>query len=41
MGGDENKVTLVTEHGEEGWETMSKQDVALKLMEKVADALAQ
>jgi phosphopantothenoylcysteine decarboxylase/phosphopantothenate--cysteine ligase len=41
MGGDENKVTLVTEHDEEGWETMSKQDVALKLMEKVADALAQ
>ena len=41
MGGEENKVTLVTEHGEEGWETMSKQDVALKLMEKVADALAR
>lgn len=40
MGGGENKVTIVTEKGEEEWDAMPKGEVALKLMEKVADALA-
>ncbi|MXO59068.1 bifunctional phosphopantothenoylcysteine decarboxylase/phosphopantothenate synthase [Altererythrobacter salegens] len=40
MGGDENHVTIVTEKGEEEWDPMSKKDVALKLMQKVADELA-
>ncbi|WP_305097085.1 bifunctional phosphopantothenoylcysteine decarboxylase/phosphopantothenate synthase [Croceibacterium aestuarii] len=39
MGGDDNRVTIVTERGEEAWEPMSKKDVALKLAEKIAAAL--
>ncbi len=39
MGGDDNRVTIVTEKGEEAWEPMSKKDVALKLAEKIAAAL--
>ena len=39
MGGDNNKVTIVTERGEVAWEPMSKQDVALKLAEQIAEAL--
>ena len=41
MGGDENRVTLVTEKGEESWEPMPKNEVALKLAERIADALGQ
>ena len=41
MGGDENRVTLVTEKGEESWEPMRKNEVALKLAERIADALGQ
>jgi phosphopantothenoylcysteine decarboxylase / phosphopantothenate---cysteine ligase len=41
MGGANNKVTIVTEHGEEHWDPMSKEDVAMKLAEKIADALVQ
>jgi phosphopantothenoylcysteine decarboxylase/phosphopantothenate--cysteine ligase len=39
MGGDDNHVTLVKEEGEETWEPMSKQDVALHLVERIADAI--
>ncbi len=39
MGGDENRVTLVTEKGEEDWEPMPKNEVALRLAERIADAL--
>jgi phosphopantothenoylcysteine decarboxylase/phosphopantothenate--cysteine ligase len=39
MGGGDNQVTLVTEAGEEAWEPMTKQDVALQLVERIADAL--
>ena len=41
MGGDENRITLVTEGGEESWEPMQKNEVALKLAERIADALAK
>jgi phosphopantothenoylcysteine decarboxylase/phosphopantothenate--cysteine ligase len=40
MGGSDNQVTLVKESGEETWDPMSKQDVALQLVERIADELA-
>ncbi|MFO1240476.1 MAG: bifunctional phosphopantothenoylcysteine decarboxylase/phosphopantothenate--cysteine ligase CoaBC [Sphingomonadaceae bacterium] len=40
MGGEDNRVHLITEMGTESWERMSKLDVARKLVEKIADALA-
>ena len=40
MGGDENTVHLITEGKTEDWEPMSKQAVARKLVEKMAEALA-
>jgi len=39
MGGEQNTVHIVTGKGVESWEAMSKEDVALKLMERIADAL--
>jgi phosphopantothenoylcysteine decarboxylase/phosphopantothenate--cysteine ligase len=39
MGGDENTVHLITDGKAENWEPMSKQAVARKLVEKIADAL--
>ena len=40
FGGDENAVTLVTEDGEESWERMPKRDVAERIAERIAGALA-
>ncbi|HKY83084.1 MAG TPA: bifunctional phosphopantothenoylcysteine decarboxylase/phosphopantothenate--cysteine ligase CoaBC [Sphingobium sp.] len=40
MGGDANSVHIVTAQGIESWAAMPKEEVAHKLMEKVADALA-
>jgi len=40
MGGDENTVHLVREGKTENWDTMSKQGVANKLVERMAEALA-
>jgi phosphopantothenoylcysteine decarboxylase/phosphopantothenate--cysteine ligase len=40
MGGADNQVTLVRETDEETWEPMSKQDVALQLVERIADELS-
>lgn len=40
MGGEQNRVHLITEKGVESWERMTKHDVARKLAEKIADALA-
>ncbi|BBC74450.1 conserved hypothetical protein [Altererythrobacter sp. B11] len=40
MGGDENRVHLVTEDGVEDWEAMTKQDVARRLVERMAERLA-
>lgn len=40
MGGDANQVQIVTANGIESWAAMSKADVAAKLVEKVAHALA-
>lgn len=40
MGGDANSVHIVTAQGIESWAAMPKDDVARKIMEKVADALA-
>ncbi len=39
MGGKDNKVTLVSETNEENWDRMSKEDVALKLVGRIADEL--
>ncbi|MBS1240499.1 MAG: coaBC [Proteobacteria bacterium] len=39
MGGEQNTVHIVTSKAVEHWEPMSKDDVALKLMERIADAL--
>jgi phosphopantothenoylcysteine decarboxylase/phosphopantothenate--cysteine ligase len=41
MGGDQNRVTLVTEKGEESWDPMPKNEVAMRLAERIADALGQ
>lgn len=40
MGGEENRVHLITGTGTESWERMTKAEVARKLAEKIADALA-
>ena len=40
MGGKDNKVTLVSETNEENWDRMSKEDVARKLVARIADELA-
>lgn len=40
MGGDDNTVHLVTADGVESWEQASKTDVARKLAQRIADALA-
>jgi phosphopantothenoylcysteine decarboxylase/phosphopantothenate--cysteine ligase len=40
MGGDANTVTLLTRSGSEPWPTMSKHDVAKKLIARLADDLA-
>ncbi|WJY17456.1 bifunctional phosphopantothenoylcysteine decarboxylase/phosphopantothenate synthase [Alteriqipengyuania flavescens] len=39
MGGDNNTVRLVSEDGVEEWDTMPKEEVALALAERIADAL--
>ncbi|WP_299727381.1 bifunctional phosphopantothenoylcysteine decarboxylase/phosphopantothenate--cysteine ligase CoaBC [uncultured Tateyamaria sp.] len=40
MGGSENAVILISDAGAETWPRMSKQDVATKLAQRIADALA-
>lgn len=40
MGGTENAVTLVTERGAESWPRMSKDAVARRLAQRIADALS-
>lgn len=40
MGGTENAVTLITEHGIEDWPRASKAEVAKKLAVRIAEALA-
>ncbi|MEL7130785.1 MAG: bifunctional phosphopantothenoylcysteine decarboxylase/phosphopantothenate--cysteine ligase CoaBC [Pseudomonadota bacterium] len=40
MGGTENTVILITETGADPWPCMSKSDVAARLAERIADALA-
>jgi phosphopantothenoylcysteine decarboxylase / phosphopantothenate---cysteine ligase len=39
MGGDANTVHLVTAGRTESWERLSKQDVARRLAQRIADAL--
>ena len=39
MGGDENTVHLISEGKTEDWEPMTKQGVAHKLVERMAEAL--
>ena len=41
MGGSENEVHLITAHGIEPWERLSKEDVASRLALRIADALEQ
>jgi phosphopantothenoylcysteine decarboxylase/phosphopantothenate--cysteine ligase len=40
MGGRENAVTLITADGEETWPRMSKDDVARRLAQRIAEALS-
>ncbi len=40
MGGDANRVHIVTATGVDSWDRLPKDAVALKIMEKIADALA-
>jgi phosphopantothenoylcysteine decarboxylase/phosphopantothenate--cysteine ligase len=40
FGGDQNTVQLVSAQGEEAWERLSKQDVAVRLMDRLALMLA-
>jgi len=40
MGGEANRVHLVTKSGVEDWEPLPKDEVARRLIERVADALA-
>jgi phosphopantothenoylcysteine decarboxylase/phosphopantothenate--cysteine ligase len=40
MGGTENAVTLITEAGEEAWPRMGKEEVAGRLADRIAEALA-
>lgn len=40
MGGQENSIHLITASGTESWDKMPKQEVARRLAEKIADALA-
>jgi phosphopantothenoylcysteine decarboxylase/phosphopantothenate--cysteine ligase len=40
MGGDANTVTLLTQSGADPWPTMSKHDVAKKLIQRLADDFA-
>jgi phosphopantothenoylcysteine decarboxylase/phosphopantothenate--cysteine ligase len=39
MGGDHNRVHLVTSDGVESWESAPKKDIARRLAERIADAL--
>ena len=39
MGGTDNQVHIITDGGADSWPTMSKQDVAAKLAQTIADAL--
>jgi phosphopantothenoylcysteine decarboxylase/phosphopantothenate--cysteine ligase len=41
MGGSENAVTLITDEGAEGWPRMGKDEVALRLAHRIAEALAE
>jgi len=40
MGGAENAVTLITDHGAEDWPRLPKADVARRLAARMAEALA-
>jgi phosphopantothenoylcysteine decarboxylase/phosphopantothenate--cysteine ligase len=40
MGGDRNAVTLISDEGEERWPEMGKDEVARRLAEKIAAAIA-
>ncbi len=40
MGGEQNRVHLITDAGTESWDRMDKTEIARKLAEKIADALA-
>jgi phosphopantothenoylcysteine decarboxylase/phosphopantothenate--cysteine ligase len=39
MGGDSNEIHLITEAGTESWPAASKQEVAKRLANRIADAL--
>ena len=41
MGGDSNTVHVLYEDGVDSWDAMSKQDVATKLVERIADAIGE
>ena len=41
MGGDKNRVHIITANGEEAWPEMSKIDVAKRLAARIADAVGK
>ncbi|MEE3036299.1 MAG: bifunctional phosphopantothenoylcysteine decarboxylase/phosphopantothenate synthase, partial [Pseudomonadota bacterium] len=41
MGGDFNTIHFLTQTSEERWEMLSKQDVALRLADKIADYFSE
>lgn len=41
MGGDDNKITVISKNGLENWPQMNKQDVANKLAKKIAQLIAE
>jgi phosphopantothenoylcysteine decarboxylase/phosphopantothenate--cysteine ligase len=40
MGGEQNRVHLITEAGVDSWDRMDKTDIARTLAHRIADALA-
>ena len=40
MGGEQNRVHLISADGTDSWDRMDKTEIARKLAEKIADALA-
>ena len=39
MGGAHNRVHIVSEDGVDSWDNLPKEEVAMRLAEKIADAL--
>jgi phosphopantothenoylcysteine decarboxylase/phosphopantothenate--cysteine ligase len=40
MGGEQNRVHLITADGTDSWDRMDKSEIARRLTQRIADALA-